>query len=189
MVHNNYHPLQMSRIWHRTSIDRHFKWYILVYTMLEKIVKKLTDAGIQFAVCGGYAVVLHGLPRTTIDLDIVIQFTEEQLVRLEHAMKELGFVSRIPVTAQDIYNFRHEYIKNRKVVAWSFYNEMLPIEVLDVLITCSVEEFDVTRKKVRGLSIPVLSLDSLIRLKSNTGRKQDQADVEALTYKQTQGKK
>src|SRR5687768_16643603 len=36
------------------------------------ITEALNDAGIDYAVCGGWAMAIHGLPRATIDIDLLI---------------------------------------------------------------------------------------------------------------------
>ena len=44
-------------------------------TLLEEfksITAALNDAGIDYAVCGGWAMAIHGLPRATIDIDLLI---------------------------------------------------------------------------------------------------------------------
>jgi hypothetical protein len=44
-------------------------------TLLEEfksITQALNDAGIDYAVCGGWAMAIHGLPRATIDIDLLI---------------------------------------------------------------------------------------------------------------------
>src|SRR5688500_5188825 len=44
-------------------------------TLLEEfklITRALNDAGIDYAVCGGWAMAIHGLPRATIDIDLLI---------------------------------------------------------------------------------------------------------------------
>jgi hypothetical protein len=33
------------------------------------ITKALSDAGIEYAVCGGWAMAMHGLARATVDID------------------------------------------------------------------------------------------------------------------------
>ena len=36
------------------------------------ITEALNDAGIDYAICRGWAMAIHGLPRATIDIDLLI---------------------------------------------------------------------------------------------------------------------
>ncbi len=54
---------------------------------LKDILQELTERGVLFVVCGGVAVVLHGVERMTLDLDIVVDMTRENLQRLIDAMR------------------------------------------------------------------------------------------------------
>lgn len=148
--------------------------------LIEKICKKLAERKIPFAVVGGYAVALHGAVRGTMDLDIVIKQTMRSYVQIAKALSELGFESRLPVSAEDVFNFRLEYIKNRNLNAWSFMNPLDPSEVVDIIITHDLAKLKTVVKHSKSLAIPVLAIDDLIAMKSSTGRDQDKADVAAL---------
>ena len=47
--------------------------------LLERIVPALQNAGVPFMVAGSFASAAHGLPRSTNDLDIIIDPTREAL--------------------------------------------------------------------------------------------------------------
>ena len=38
----------------------------------KSITAALNDAGIDYAVCGGWAMAIHGLPRATMDIDLLV---------------------------------------------------------------------------------------------------------------------
>ncbi|MCX7011950.1 MAG: hypothetical protein NTW86_05180 [Candidatus Sumerlaeota bacterium] len=46
---------------------------------------------VRYLVIGGVAAVLHGVPRLTLDLDILIDPTEDNAARLLEALREAGF--------------------------------------------------------------------------------------------------
>ena len=46
---------------------------------IRDVADALEERGVGYAVVGGGAVNLHGIPRTTYDLDIVVDRTEPQL--------------------------------------------------------------------------------------------------------------
>ena len=129
---------------------------------------------------GGYAVALHGAVRGTVDIDIVVAWNLKTLRGAELALSELGLVSRIPVSAHEIYCFRDEYIQNRNLIGWNHYNPNSPAEQVDIIIS-----YDLSGKKVNTLTtgggpVRVLSRKELIAMKRASGRPQDLEDVKAL---------
>ena len=70
---------------------------------LNRIYSTLTHEGVRYTLVGGHAVALHGSVHGTVHVDI-------------------GLVSRLPVTADDVFQFRDDYVQNRNLVVWNFYN-------------------------------------------------------------------
>ena len=149
-------------------------------TTLEKICGALRDAGVRYAIVGGHAVALHGVVRGTLDIDVVVRWTRATLVRAEAALNAIGLVSRLPVTAREVYDFRDEYVRNRNLTAWNFYNSDDPLEQVDIIITD-----DLAGKRTKAVALPtgpvrVLAVTDLIAMKRRSGRPQDLEDVRAL---------
>jgi hypothetical protein len=135
---------------------------------------------IPYAIVGGYAVALHGAVRGTVDLDIILKFDRSDFEEAERLFQELGLTPRLPVRGTDVFDFREEYIKNRNLIAWSFYNPKRPSEVVDVIITHDLKKMKVEKIKVGKTTLKVLSIDDLIKMKKMSGRPQDLEDVKAL---------
>jgi len=144
------------------------------------VCKALQEAKIPYAIVGGYAVALHGVPRGTFAVDFVIQWSLVNLQKTEDALKSMGLVSRIPVDAISVFNFRDEYIKNRNLIAWNFYDPINPSHEVDIIITFDLKEATVQTVKTSGGSIKILSKDDLIAMKKASGRPQDLEDVKSL---------
>jgi hypothetical protein len=66
------------------------RWWV-VGIFYEDVLRALDAASIRFVLVGGVAVVLHGVPRTTADLDLVIDLEEGNVRRFVGVMTELGF--------------------------------------------------------------------------------------------------
>jgi hypothetical protein len=147
---------------------------------LTRLCSALNQSKIEYAVVGGYAVALHGAVRATIDVDLIIGLTEESFVKSEETFKKLGLLPRIPVTAQQLFKFRTEYIQNKNLIAWSFYNPQNQAEQLDIVVTLDARKISTVTKTVNGLKIKVISKKDLIKIKKNSGRPQDLQDVAAL---------
>jgi hypothetical protein len=148
--------------------------------LILRVVEAFAEHGVAYAIAGGYAVALHGAIRGTVDIDVVIALTERQFILAEKALGSIGLKSRIPVNAQELFRFRNEYIKNRNLLAWSFENPDRPIEIVDVLLHVDLRKIQTTRRKFRKNVLKIVSLKDLIKMKTKTGRAQDEADVSAL---------
>lgn len=147
---------------------------------IHKVCAALENARIPYAVVGGYAVALHGAIRGTIDVDIVIKWSLKNLQKVESVLKELGLVSLHPINADSVFHFRDEYIQNRNLIAWNFYDSSNHANQIDIIIN-----YDLTHAKVKTVCTPsgrikILSRDDLIRMKRASGRPQDLIDAEAL---------
>ncbi len=149
-------------------------------TALERICESLGRAGVRYAVVGGHAVALHGAVRGTVDIDIAIAWTRKALTAAENALIELGLVSRLPISADDVFNFRQEYIENRNLVAWNFYNPRDLSEQVDIIITYDLKGKRTKRIALSDTTVHVLSLPDLIKMKRKSARPQDLEDVRAL---------
>ena len=97
-------------------------------TFLEKVCTALREADVRYAIAGGYAVALHGAVRGTIGVDVVLHWTKRTLAKAEAALNGIGLVSRLPVSARDVFEFRDEYVRNRNLTTWNFYNPDDPSE-------------------------------------------------------------
>jgi hypothetical protein len=148
---------------------------------LLKVVRAFQSARVEFALCGGQAVALHGALRGTVDVDFVVKLGPANLERAEKVLtKDLALVSRIPIRSAEMAKFRLEYIKKRNLKAWSFVDPTRLSDVVDLVITNDLAELSVVHKEAWGQKIPVVSIGDLIAMKRESGRPQDLADVEAL---------
>lgn len=147
---------------------------------ITKVCKALQQARIPYAIVGGYAVALHGIPRGTLDIDFVIQWTLENLENTEKVLKDLGLVSKIPVDAKTIFHFRDEYISNRNLIAWNFYDPLNPSHQIDIIINYDLKITDIQTIHTSYGNLKILSKEKLIAMKKLSGRPQDLQDVKSL---------
>lgn len=145
-----------------------------------KVVRTLADHKVRCSLVGGCAVALHGVVRGTIDLDLIIEHTPSQFKGCEAALKSIGYVSRLPVDANDVFSFKTDYIQKRNLIAWSFYSPRNPLDVVDIVITHDLRKMNSIAIKFKGESLPVLSIADLISMKKSAGRPQDLEDIKML---------
>lgn len=123
-----------------------------------------------------------------MDADFVLKIDLENYRKAEECLKSLGLTSRIPVRPQEIIQFRKEYIEERNLIAWSFVDFKNPSRQVDILITTDISEIEITKISVAGRKIPVASLRSLLKMKTEAGRPQDLIDV-GMIKERLNGKK
>ena len=152
----------------------------------ENVFRVLQKSNIRYAVAGGVALVLHGVVRFTADVDLIVDLEQENLRRFVQAMTELGYRPRNPVKAEDFLDhaIREEWKREKGMEVFSFIDPAEPMTLIDVFIEEKIPFREVMQDLVRvtakGISIPVVSLAHLKRLKKAAGRPQDIADIEAI---------
>ncbi len=152
----------------------------------ENVFSALQQNNIRYAVAGGVALVLHGVVRFTADLDLIVDLEQENLGRFLQTMTGLGYRPRNPVKTGDLLDpsIRESWKREKGMVVFSFIDPSQPMTMIDVFIEEKIPFREVmqeiVRMEARGITIPVVSLKQLKRLKRVAGRPQDLADIEAL---------
>lgn len=147
---------------------------------IQKLCQALETAKVPYAIVGGYAVALYGVPRGTLDIDIVISWSLETLKNLEKILKGIGLVSRLPIDASSLFKFKEEYIEKRNLIAWNFYDPKHPSNQVDLIIVYDLKKGHTKLINTAFGKIRLLALNDLIKMKEESGRPQDLEDVKAL---------
>ena len=135
---------------------------------------------------GGVAVVLHGVIRLTVDLDLYVNLSEDNLIKFITALESLGYRPKVPVKGMDFVNIsnRELWKKEKGMKVFSFIHLDKPRELIDVFIDEIIDFNLVDSEKViiesYDLKIPIMSIKHLKELKSIAGREQDLSDIKAL---------
>ena len=145
-----------------------------------RLIEALESRGVQYAIAGGYAVALHGAVRGTVDIDIVMRLTKKDFLAVEAALKDIGLQSRLPLKAEEVYQFRKEYIRNRHLLEWNFINISNPAESVDIILTEDMRKLKTKRIRSGPKTLRVISIDDLIKMKEKSNRQQDLEDIKAL---------
>ena len=152
----------------------------------EEVFRQLTANRVRYLVVGGIAVNLHGVPRATMDLDLMIDTARKNIEMFVSVLKELGYKPRIQENPLDLADTekRAEWRAKKHMIAFSFYNPEVPYQQIDVFLENPIDFDEADQNKeivsVEDIKIPILSLDDLVRIKQLSNRLQDVSDVEAL---------
>ena len=127
---------------------------------------------LEYLVIGGFAVSIHGYPRTTKDLDICINKNEVNATKLLLILEDFGFGS---------LNFKIEdFVKDNMITQLGYE----PIRI-DILNDLNGVDFDVAFQNKRvvqmnGVPTSFIGYHELIANKEKAGRDQDLLDVKKL---------
>lgn len=152
----------------------------------EEVFKLFNSNKIRYVVVGGIALNLHGVPRTTADLDVVLALDEENLKNTVELLISMGFESRLPVRTEELYDLSKldKWKKEKNLLGLNFWNSARQYEEVDIIIEIPLkfEEIEKNQELVKAgdITIPIISIDDLIALKAKSHREQDRADIEAL---------
>jgi hypothetical protein len=149
---------------------------------IEDILKSLEKEGIDYAVIGGVAVVLYGYVRFTKDIDLLIDFSEDNVRRFMKVLAALNFQPGVPIDPLDMANEkkRQEWMREKNVKVITFYNPESQLLQIDVLITKNLADLKKIRKKIDGFEISIVDYDELLKMKKETARPTDLIDIEKL---------
>ena len=136
------------------------------------MVRALLEAGAEFMLVGGYAVSVHGYPRTTFDIDFWVRPNPDNARKVMRALRAFG----APLQEVSEGDFDHPDMVVQIGVA--------PRRI-DLLTRIDGVEWEeavphAVTKEIDGLPVPVVGLDDLIRNKRASGRPKDAADAAAL---------
>lgn len=137
---------------------------------LLKVCALLNRHGARYLVVGGHALILHGMVRTTADVDILVEESDENYRSVIAALSELEDRAAAELAPCDFVNNVVVKIADEVEVdisrrAWKLsYADAIP-NALDVMID--------------GVRVPYVSLEDLIKSKE-TYREKDRLDVEQL---------
>jgi len=153
---------------------------------LESLFRVLNDAGVRYVVVGGVAVVLHGYPRFTADLDLVVDLEPDAADLAIRTLTAAGLRPRVPVDPAAFADpaQRREWVELRGMQVFSLYDPNDPLRTVDLFVEPPIPFEDLwSRSDLISLpsgKIRVASIGDLIEMKRIAGRPQDSEDIRAL---------
>jgi hypothetical protein len=140
---------------------------------LGNVLQALEGAGIEYALCGGLAMAVHGYPRATIDIDVLVLVEDE--ARARAVVAPLGYV--LP---SEPMSFGDGAVEIRRVSKIDEKGELLSVDLL--LVTPTVRPAWESRQLMAWDfgTISVVSREGMILLKSLRGSGLDRDDIEHL---------
>ena len=146
-----------------------------LYAELRQIVAALDGDDVDYALCGGVALAIHGIPRATLDVDLLIRTADVDRVR--RALRPLGY----RLTGADMEFAGGSVVISRFVKPDPDSEDALVVDLLHA--TDPLEPVWKGRQRLPWQygSISTVSRDGLITLKRLRASGQDQDDIDKLT--------
>jgi len=152
----------------------------------ERIFRLLNEHDVRYVIVGGIAVILHGSPRLTADLDIIIDLDPVKAGQAIDVLQRAGFVAEIPIDIRQFAdeNVRRGWITEKNMKALSLHDREVPPMVIDILAESPMAFEDLYRRAklvaLDEMTLRVASIADLIVLKRLSGRPEDLRDIAEL---------
>ena len=139
----------------------------------KEMLSILSEENVEFILIGAYALAVHGYPRATGDIDILVRPTKENAKRVYKALLKFGAPLQ-EVTTEDF---------EKDDIIFQIGIAPRRIDIITNIAGVSFESAseDKVLVDIEGLSIPVISKQKLILNKQATGRKKDILDAKKLS--------
>lgn len=140
----------------------------------QQLLKVMLQCDVSFLLVGGYAVVYHGYKRTTGDMDLWLEPTNENKLRLLKVLDKYEFNS------DDIHYISQ--LDFTKHLAFHFWEDPERVDCITYISNVEFKEAFEAKviADVEGMAVPVIQYHHLIQSKITSERLKDKADVEEL---------
>ena len=151
----------------------------------EDIFRAFQKQKIKYLLVGGIAVNIHGSFRNTADMDILVEISDKNLAKIVTILKRKGYGVKQPVDPMLLADrkTRQAWIQDKHMKAFNFYKDD-ELKEIDIIIDSPIS-FEEARKraikiKSGDITLPVISIDDLIKMKQKSNRPIDKLDITIL---------
>lgn len=141
---------------------------------------------VDYLLIGGLAVSLHGVERATMDMDITVAMTPDNLAHLIESARELKLAPVLPVPLESLNDLEllRRWHAERNLEDFALRTPDIAGVTVDLLLFPPVGFSGMAQRatmlNVAGTPIRVAAIDDLIALKQAAGRPLDLSDIEHL---------
>ncbi len=150
------------------------------------LFKALNTYQIDYLLVGGLAMNLHGVPRMTMDVDIVIALNRNNIAKLIDCINELGLYPSVPVKLEDLADTKKCEVlcKDKNLIALSLISKTPATPTVDIVIhhplNFELAFANKVERNLAGTPVIVASVEDMIVMKKFACRQQDLADIAHL---------
>ncbi len=141
-----------------------------------RVLEAFDEENVDYILIGGFAVVLHGLPRLTQDVDVFIRPNSENIDKLRKALLK---VFKDPSIREITLDELHRYPVIRYGTPDGFSIDL----IVNLGEAFSFDDIHYEVREIEGTKLNIATPESLIEMKKNTMRESDQFDINFLQEK------
>jgi hypothetical protein len=143
-----------------------------------KILKELNKENIPFLLVGGTALIIQGIPRTTLDIDIYLTTNKTNVKKL------LLIANKLNLLSEQKTLLKIPHIEELITGQWITFETKDKKDIIDIYFE-KEENFNklyknAVIKKIDNFNITVTCLEDLKKMKQNSKRAKDLADVSLI---------
>lgn len=148
---------------------------MITLAKLTEVCRLLNKEGVKYIIIGGCAIFIHGYERTTQDIDLLIDPSDENIEGLKKALNQILPEACLELKGDDV----------RENLVVRMAGEGLTIDLIQRVFDIDYEKIkgDVIIEEIYGIKIPYASLESMLKLKEGL------RDVDKKDYLFLLGKK
>ena len=142
------------------------------------LFRALNVESVEYIVFGALALNAHGIVRATVDVDLFVRPTADNVERLKRALREVWKDPQIDeITARDLAG-------DYPAIQYGPPDEQLTIDLVARLGDAfAFDDLESQIVELEGVPVRVVTPSMLYRMKRDTVRAKDRADAEALGLK------
>lgn len=140
---------------------------------LLRLCRSLNELEVRYLVIGGFAMILHGYTRGTMDVDLLVDASVENVRKIKQALSGLPDNAAAELDDRDVE--RHQVVRVADEIIVDLLARACGLEIADALPSA-------LSRTVEGVKIPYPDAATLIRTKE-TARPKDKQDILFLRKK------
>ena len=143
-----------------------------LYKDFRDFIQLCNSYDVRYLVIGGYAVSIHGYPRGTDDLDIIVEGTEENAEKIVAMLKDFGMGSL--------------GLKKEDFLIPGFFTQLgyppARIDIMNEMDSVPFAEAWLNKKTLsyQGQEMHFIGYNELLKMKAAASRSKDLVDIEML---------
>ena len=135
-----------------------------------EVFKVFEEDAVEFVLIGGFAIILHGFPRLTQDIDILIKMTDSNIKKIQKALFTV-------FDDQEIYKITLGDLEDYAVVRYGSPDGFHIDLMARIGEIATYENIDYDLLQIENIVVRTATPQSLYRLKKNSIRPEDQRDI------------
>jgi len=141
-----------------------------------RVLEQFEKEHVEYILIGGFAVVLHGFPRLTQDIDVFIKPTESNVRKLKKALQSV-------YDDDSINDIHFQDLERYPVIRYGTPDGFSIDFIGSIGEAFRYEDIEYETMKIEDRRINVATAESLLKMKEHTMREIDQLDVQFLREK------